>query len=154
MPRFALLLSVCLALPAPALADAADRRLAALYLVETAANDALIRWLAEAPVQQLLRDSHALQPDLSPGEMMVLSALYYEEMHRAALAALRARAGAIAGRYSMAEITALRAFAATDEGPAVLAAQEGLTGGLADAIAAEMRARMDAALERHGRGAP
>jgi hypothetical protein len=154
MPRSALILAVCLALPLPALADAADRRLSALHLVETAADDALIRRLAEAPVQQLLRQTHVARPELSRGEMMVLSALYYDEMHRAALAALRDRAGAIAGRYSLAEIAALREFAATEEGPAVLAAQEGLTGGLAEAIAAEMRARMAAALDRHGRPAP
>lgn len=151
MLRFPLVFGLLLALPLPLAADTAERRLSALHLVETAADDALIRSLARQPVQELLRASHARRPALTTPELMALSALYYEEMHRAALTALRARAEAIARRYSAAEIAALRDFAGTAEGAEVLAGHDGITGGLAPAIEEAMHARMDAAFDRYGR---
>jgi hypothetical protein len=155
MPRLPLvpLLLLALALPAPVLAaDERDRRRAALLLVESAAPDSLIRTLAQAPVQQLLAATHEVQPDLSGPDMMVLSALYYEEMHHAALSALSQRASAIANRYSLAELEALRSFAATEDGAAALAREAELTGNLARSIEDAMLNRMDAAFDRYGRG--
>lgn len=153
------LLAAALVLPfglgvGAARADMADRRLAALHLVEAAADDALIMQLARDPVQQLMRSSHAARADLTSAELLVLSALYHEEMQRAAHAALRERAAQIAARYSLEEIAALRAFAATAEGAEVLAVDTGLTGGLDRAIGAAMLAQMDAAFARYGRGVP
>ncbi len=133
-------------------ADDRDRRRAALLFLEAAAGDGLIRSLAEPPIRSLLAATRELQPDLSGPELMVLSALYYEEMHRAARAALGQRASALAARYSLAEIEALRRFSQTEDGAAALAQQDALTGDLARKIEDAMVARMDAAFERHGRG--
>lgn len=139
-------------MPQALAADERDRRRAALLLVEAAAPDSLIRSLAEPPVQRLLAATHALRPGLSGGDLMVLSALYYEEMHRAALSALSARATTIATRYSLAELEALRRFSETDDGAAALAGEADLTGDLTRAIEDAMMNRMDAAFDRHGRG--
>lgn len=157
MPRRALMLvatvAMCLAsAPAAAGPDVAERRLVALRLLEATIDDAEILRLSAGPVQQLLRATHALQPDLSQHRMMVLSALYHDEMHSAAIAALRGRAGDLAARYSLGELRALQGFSQTPEGRSVLAEDGMPAGDLELLIEREMLARMDAALDRHGRG--
>lgn len=148
MTRLAALISALL-LALPAQADETDRRLAALLLLEQAADDALIFRLSAGPVRMLMEASAEARPGLSPQQMMVLSALYHEEMHAAALAALRNRAGELAARYSLAELRALNRFAETEDGLALLAEDGGPAGGLARSIEAAMLARMDDAFDRH-----
>lgn len=144
-------LVLALALPLPALADAEKRR-AALLLLESDQTDALIAQMAAAPVRELMHATVSRNPEMTQGQQMVLSALYHEEMHAAALEALSTRATGISDRYSLAELEALRRFGATEEGRALLAEQPSLLGGLDHKITAAMLARMDAAFARYGDG--
>lgn len=155
MVRHITLLALTLGLTLPATdslaADAADRRRAALLMLEAAAPDALVRQLAAEPVQVLMRNSHAVRPELRQDELFALSALYLDEMQAAARLALSDRATALANRYALDELEALRRFAATDEGRAALSEADGPISGLEASISAEMLDRMDEAFDRHGR---
>lgn len=128
-------------------ADIAERQRIALGLLEAAIDMAAIDRIARRPVQELLA---AGDPDPGDAGLLVLSALYLDEMRAAAGQALALRARRLAERYPHDELQALAAFGDTGAGRRALAEDPTLTGQLAPEIEAAMRAVMPRALARHG----
>ena len=135
--------------PVAAVADPAAQRFEALRMLEEAFPDAAIRTMAGPAVQQLMHATALRHGDADQGQMFAYSALYLDEMQAAARDAMRDEATALVARYSLAELQALRSFAAEAGNATILREGDGLLAEVARSIDRRMLGRMDAALDRH-----